>query len=152
MNHISVIKNTNFANQLTVTMTRQEFCKMLNEKFNSAQVRLDDCLFPAFILGRKRINAIIFGSRNFNMCDLTTFLSMCQGYIVINDVYLENTHEIAQLLTKERQQAGMTIKELAAISKVHSNIISAFEKETGTLRVDSFLAIANTLDFDITVE
>lgn len=135
-----------------IIMNRTEFCKLLHDKFYGARVGLKNSLPFAFELGVKRINSIILGSHNFKMRECTTFLSMCSNYLVINDIYLEHTCEIAKLMAEERKKAGMTIKDLSLASGVHPNIISAFERQCSSLKVDSFLAIADALMCDITIE
>lgn len=133
-------------------MDCKELCKQLVEQKNNAQVYLKDSLPYILQLSHKKIEAIECGFGGFNVNDMMLYINMCNSNIHLigwEDWMIRTVDELRECLRREREQADISVRQLARGVKVPIAVIEAFEKRDGGLRIDSFLDITDALNIEI---
>ncbi len=136
-------------------MTLQEIGGKLAHAKKLAHVPLKDSLSYAFKLGANKITQIESGSKDYYVSDLVVYLNMCDTYMTVSywDLsYIYGMDDLREAIKKERKTSGLSVNQLAKLSRVSYYIIRAFENGTGRLKMSSFLNIADALNLDIEIE
>ncbi len=133
-------------------MTRQEFCRLLTSAKQNAYVRLSESLPYILKLSAHKIEAIETGSENFNITDCFHYIKMCGCCLEFEWDFCTELSDLRATIQKTRQESKMSRVDLSIKSGVKSNIISAFEDGCSTLKIDSFLRIADALNATITIK
>ncbi len=136
-------------------MDCKELCEQLVKQKNSAQVYLKDSLPYILQLSNKKIEAIECGFGGFNVNDMMLYLNMCDSCIHLigwEDWMVRTVDELRECFRHEREQAAISVRQLARSIKVPIVVIEAFEKRDGGLRIDSFLDITDALNIEITFD
>lgn len=136
-------------------MDCKELCEQLVKQKNSAQVYLKDSLPYILQLSNKKIEAIECGFGGFNVNDMMLYLNMCDSCIHLigwEDWMVRTVDELRECFRYEREQADISVRQLARSIKVPIVVIEAFEKRDGGLRIDSFLDITDALNIEITFD
>lgn len=133
-------------------MTRQDFSQMLAIASENATVKINDCLPHIFKLSKHKIDVLLTGSESFNMTDCFHFIQACDFTMEFEWEYCKELSDLRAAIKKTRQDYKMSRRDLSIKSGVHTNVISAFEDGSCTLKIDSLLRIADALNATITIE
>ena len=135
-------------------MTRQDFCMLLVDAKNLAEVKLCDALSYAARLSFRKIDAIESAQTDFNLSDAFLYLKMCHSTLEISGygmTFVDTLNEIRKYLKYERQQNEWSVVDLTKHSHVSSKIIYAFEDGRCGLKVDTFLKLIDALGLTIEI-
>lgn len=133
-------------------MTRQDFSQMLAIASENATVKINDCLPHIFKLSKHIIDVLLTGSESFNMTDCFHFIQACDFTMEFEGEYCTELSDLRAAIKKTRQDYKMSRRDLSIKSGVHTNVISAFEDGSCTLKIDSLLRITDALNATITIE
>jgi len=125
---------------------------MLASVFENATIKISDSLPYIFKLSQHKIDVLLTGSESFNMTDCFNLIQAFNCTMEFNWEFCTELSDLRVAIKNTRQYYDLSRRELSMKSGVHTNIISAFEDGRCTMKIDSFLRIADALNAIITIE